>query len=1108
MSDLWQIPGEGVQECPCSKCAPGKVPQLVRTIRNHLKADASRALESTSVSRALKEELLEDDLPGPADSKSDRGSSPTGSDSYRQSPFGADTEGFTDPDRTHTPAPSPARSTSGHPLDETTNFNGADEWPQFLDGDEFIGPGAEHELQHDSGGADDFVGHVTVPPIDLTSIDDEDKDGDRVDLSQDPLFRLNDLDEYLRACAADLDDGDPEGSIPPAFDEHPSIRNAYIHAFVMGAFHGCGQDVVRQHLVAQRGSLLDSLERRPDDPDGQKLREDLAKMAMTMRSVEKRLHVDPDSAIVYYAIFPRCWARYSMLELAELESDECSRTPGCSATLFRTKRTTTYGNKRYPLKILAYHPLRRALRLVLRRPGKREECQAWRGGDDHGLAAPLSPDEWRASLDPSRKLTDIHDGWFWRVLRANARRVWNPDTATVNDVPADGNMDFLRFVSLPCGLVIGIFVDWLQVRKRGAHSSGAVIGCIENLPRSIRFLRENLLLLFTIPGPGEPDWEGMNRILDVMVAEFLELESGELFDVHGHPEPKPVHATCPLTTSDTPARGKTSGYVPPTTEKHMCYVCDKTFSSLTQAHCFDRKTFNYTSAEVLLSAKFRARDAAARGDKETVKEIADNPGVHYAAVDLLPNWHLPFSTPMEPMHCLSGIIADVQKTILVNGGMYNGTGKRNEITPLAKLESWLDNLWVPGTMGRLSLSIAAGTGRPKCDDWRNFATVMPVGVAIAWNMWDRAITEDAPEPTRKKSKAKENQERSERLVRQRRVKARAQDGEADLDDLDLEALEDNHMSKNYHNHYRNVLRMCAGLRQLWTRTTYLDDAEEGQKYLSQAFQSWANMGCHLKPNFHLACHSLEWIECFGTFYAFSAWAFERCMGILSKFKTNNRSGGELECTLMRAWWNTILCQDLIRHMQDMEDKSPGDEAAIEALLSAMRGGAETERQRGTLLNYLASVGQDANTESIKFPKYKAKVDIEALDLYQPLLRYIQDLWPECNIVRYGGLSEGRTVFLPEHVKAYSTIRVNSVKYGASTHPYGTKHCYGYMERRQAVALDWIYRISLSEELTANVAVVRPFMHDDRIPRAPWDMWNVDLGIQMWGIDLGETELQP
>ena len=145
------------------------------------------------------------------------------------------------------------------------------------------------------------------------------------------LFSL--LDEYLLAGTDDLDDGDPDSSVPPAFDEHPAIRNAYVHAFVLGAFHGCSQAVVRQHLVAQRGSLLDSLKDRPDDEDSIKLRADLAKMAMTLRSVEKRLRVDPDSNIIYYALCPTCWARYTMLEISEMDGDRCTQTRGCSATL-------------------------------------------------------------------------------------------------------------------------------------------------------------------------------------------------------------------------------------------------------------------------------------------------------------------------------------------------------------------------------------------------------------------------------------------------------------------------------------------------------------------------------------------------------------------------------------------------------------------------------------------------------------------------------------------------------------------------------------------------------------------------------------------------------
>jgi hypothetical protein len=42
-------------------------------------------------------------------------------------------------------------------------------------------------------------------------------------------------------------------------------------------------------------------------------------------------------------------------------------------------------------------------------------------------------------------------------------------------------------------------------------------------------------------------------------------------------------------------------------------------------------------------------------------------------------------------------------------------------------------------------------------------------------------------------------------------------------------------------------------------------------------------------------------------------------------------------------------------MQDLPERTPEDNEAIETLLKAMQGGAEAERQRGTLLNYVASL---------------------------------------------------------------------------------------------------------------------------------------------------------
>jgi hypothetical protein len=42
-------------------------------------------------------------------------------------------------------------------------------------------------------------------------------------------------------------------------------------------------------------------------------------------------------------------------------------------------------------------------------------------------------------------------------------------------------------------------------------------------------------------------------------------------------------------------------------------------------------------------------------------------------------------------------------------------------------------------------------------------------------------------------------------------------------------------------------------------------------------------------------------------------------------------------------------------LQDLPECTPEDNEAIKTLLKAMQGGAEAERQRGTLLNYVASL---------------------------------------------------------------------------------------------------------------------------------------------------------
>jgi len=57
--------------------------------------------------------------------------------------------------------------------------------------------------------------------------------------------------------------------------------------------------------------------------------------------------------------------------------------------------------------------------------------------------------------------------------------------------------------------------------------------------------------------------------------------------VFGHAEKETVHVVAPLLTADTPARICAGVCIAVTSEKHMCYNCTKTFSSLTDPSYFD-----------------------------------------------------------------------------------------------------------------------------------------------------------------------------------------------------------------------------------------------------------------------------------------------------------------------------------------------------------------------------------------------------------------------------------------------------------------------------------------------------------------------------------------
>src|SRR2546423_12646047 len=104
--------------------------------------------------------------------------------------------------------------------------------------------------------------------------------------------------------------------------------------------------------------------------------------------------------------------------------------------------------------------------------------------------------------------SDIYDGKVWQTLDdGEGNRFFCGDTL-------DGRLGF------------SLNVDWFQPCKHIPTSIGAIYLTILNLPRHIRYLKHNVILVGVIPGPSEPSVTEIHHYLEPMVQELELLWNG------------------------------------------------------------------------------------------------------------------------------------------------------------------------------------------------------------------------------------------------------------------------------------------------------------------------------------------------------------------------------------------------------------------------------------------------------------------------------------------------------------------------------------------------------------------------------------------------------
>ena len=154
-------------------------------------------------------------------------------------------------------------------------------------------------------------------------------------------------------------------------------------------------------------------------------------------------------------------------------------------------------------------------------------------------------------------IKDIYDGHIWKKFQVYKGSV---------------------FLDQPYSIAFILNVDWFQPFSHTQYSVGVIYLTILNLPRHIRYKRENVILIGIIPGPREPEYN-INTYLQPLIKELKQFWVGVKLSIQTEKgiEQKNVRAAILCVSCDLPAGHKTCEFLGHNA-KLGCSRCLKEFS--------------------------------------------------------------------------------------------------------------------------------------------------------------------------------------------------------------------------------------------------------------------------------------------------------------------------------------------------------------------------------------------------------------------------------------------------------------------------------------------------------------------------------------------------
>ena len=403
----------------------------------------------------------------------------------------------------------------------------------------------------------------------------------------------------------------------------------------------------------------------------------------TLYSIKKALNLS--ISYVEYVVCPHCHRLYDKSDcIVKLPTGErglkcdfvrypnhpqCAQRKKCGTELMK-KVKVKQRYKLVPRKTYVYYSIIESLRNLIKAPGFLDKCERWRDRD--------IPANW---------LADVYDGKLWKE--------WM-------------NYSGVPYLEVPGNLLLMLNIDWFQPFDHIQYSVGVMYLVIQNLPRSLRFKAENIIIVSTIPGPKEPSCADLNPYLTCMVNDLLKLWEGVPMQTSSTPlSTRLMRAALVYISSDLPATRKLCGFYG-VSAMHGCSKCLKVFPSInlqTDYSGFDRARWPPRNHSDHLEQAYRSKAATTRSVQN---QIGRQYGVRYSELLKLPYFDVVRYHLVDPMH---NLFLGTAKRVLI---LWKDKGY---LSSMEDIQKEVDHILPPGNVERIPHKIAAGFSGFTAEQW-------------------------------------------------------------------------------------------------------------------------------------------------------------------------------------------------------------------------------------------------------------------------------------------------------------------------------------------------------------------------------------------------------